>query len=225
MDDRSVAKIYALATVLKQFGIKNAQLLTIIEKCPTFVEKKSFISSLLQRNKKVIFTQGHHFVSEVIFTQGHHFVSEHYYSVTYCNHCQLIIWGIGYQGYQCQNCEMNIHKACIKVVEEHCIGALRNKKERTKEIKEKMKKDRRSGLVENLIAKTTRKTSQPVPAAIEKAKRLNEEMNADNGISSDTHHSRTLDGSGRGVDHLKEPSDIVFQNMLNLSESLEKSNS
>ncbi|XP_055942857.1 uncharacterized protein LOC129972634 isoform X1 [Argiope bruennichi] len=224
MDDRSVAKIYALATVLKQFGIKNAQLLAILEKCPTFLEKKSFISSLLQRNKKVIFTQGHHFVSDVIFTQGHHFVSEHYYSVTYCNHCQLIIWGIGYQGYQCQNCEMNIHKACIKVVEEHCIGSLRNKKERTKESKEKMKKDRKSGLVENFIAKT-RKTSQPVPAAIEKAKRLNEEMNADNGLSSDTHHSRTLDGSGRGIDHLKEPSEIVFQNMLNLSESLEKSNS
>ncbi|KAF8764682.1 Rho guanine nucleotide exchange factor 12 like protein [Argiope bruennichi] len=194
MDDRSVAKIYALATVLKQFGIKNAQLLAILEKCPTFLEKKSFISSLLQRNKKVIFTQGHHFVSDVIFTQGHHFVSEHYYSVTYCNHCQLIIWGIGYQGYQCQNCEMNIHKACIKVVEEHCIGSLRNKKERTKESKEKMKKDRKSGLVENFIAKT-RKTSQPVPAAIEKAKRLNEEMNADNGLSSDTHHSRTLDGT------------------------------
>ncbi|GFU54515.1 rho guanine nucleotide exchange factor 12 [Nephila pilipes] len=220
IDDRSVAKIYALATVLKQFGIKNAQLLSIIEKCPTFVGKeKSFITSLLQRNKKVI------------FMQGHHFVSEHYYSVTYCNHCQLIIWGIGYQGYQCQNCEMNIHKVCIKVVEEHCIGALRNKKEigalrNKKESKDKMKKDRKSGLMEQskaFIAKT-RKTSQPVPSAIEKAKRLNEEMNADNGLGSDTHHSRS-DSGGRGIDHLKEPSDIVFQNMLNLSESLEKSNS
>lgn len=214
LDDRSVAKIYALATVLKQFGIKNAQLLSVIEKCPTFVGKeKSFITSLLQRNKKVI------------FMQGHHFVSEHYYSVTYCNHCQLIIWGIGYQGYQCQNCEMNIHKACIKVVEEHCIGALRNKKETKKDSKEKVKKDRRSGLMEQskaFIAKT-RKTSQPVPSAIEKAKRLNEEMNADNGLGSDTHHSRS-DSGGRGIDHLKEPSDIVFQNMLNLSESLEKTN-
>ncbi|PRD31172.1 UNVERIFIED_CONTAM: Rho guanine nucleotide exchange factor 11 [Trichonephila clavipes] len=92
MDDRSVAKIYALATWLKQFSFKNAQLLSVIEKCPTFVGKeRSFITSLLQRNKKVI------------FMQGHHFVSEHYYSVTYCNHCQLIIWGIGYQGYQCQS--------------------------------------------------------------------------------------------------------------------------
>ncbi|GFQ95590.1 rho guanine nucleotide exchange factor 12 [Trichonephila clavata] len=215
MDDRSVAKIYALATVLKQFGVKNAQLLSVIEKCPTFVGKeRSFITSLLQRNKKVI------------FMQGHHFVSEHYYSVTYCNHCQLIIWGIGYQGYQCQNCEMNIHKACIKVVEEHCIGALRNKKETKKDSKEKMKKDRKSGLMEQskaFIAKT-RKTSQPVPSAIEKAKRLNEEMNADNGLGSEHHHSRS-DSAGRGIDHLKEPSDIVFQNMLNLSESLEKSNS
>ncbi|GIY79629.1 rho guanine nucleotide exchange factor 11 [Caerostris extrusa] len=198
LDDRSVAKLYALATVLKQFGIKNTQLIGTIEKCSTFVGKEKFLA-IYCKNKK-----------------GHHFVSEHYYSVTYCNHCQLIIWGIGYQGYQCQNCEMNIHKACIKVVEEHCIGSLRHKKERSKESKEKMKKDRKSGLVENFIAKT-RKTSQPVPAAIEKAKRLNEEMNADNGLSSDL--------GGRGLDHLKEPSDIVFQNMLNLSESLEKPNS
>ncbi|KAG8192162.1 hypothetical protein JTE90_027804 [Oedothorax gibbosus] len=212
VDDRTVAKTYALATVLKPLGLKTPQYITLVEKCPTFVGKeKSFFTSLLPKNKKTI------------VMQGHHFVSEHYYSVTYCNHCQLIIWGVGYQGYQCQNCEMNIHKNCVKVVEEHCIGALRNKKERTKESKEKVRKDRRSGLVENIIAKT-RKSSQPVPAAIEKAKRLNEEMHLDNGCSGDSHHSRT-DSFGRGLDHLKEPSDIVFQNMLNLAESVEKSNS
>jgi hypothetical protein len=32
---------------------------------------------------------------------GHHFVAHQYFTVTYCNHCQLIIWGIGPQGYQC----------------------------------------------------------------------------------------------------------------------------
>ncbi|XP_042905451.1 rho guanine nucleotide exchange factor 11 isoform X2 [Parasteatoda tepidariorum] len=205
VDDRSVAKTYALATILKQFGVKNQQYASIIEKCPTFVGKEqSFITSLLKRNKKVI------------LMQGHHFVPEHYYCVTYCNHCQLIIWGVGHQGYQCQNCEMNIHKSCIKVVEEYCIGALRNKKERTKE---RTRKDRKSGIVENIIAKT-RKPSQPVPAAIEKAKRLNEEMNAENALNASD--SFTLKDGSRGFDHLKEPSDIVFQNMLNLSESVDK---
>lgn len=33
--------------------------------------------------------------------KGHHFVAHQYFTVTYCNHCQLIIWGIGPQGYQC----------------------------------------------------------------------------------------------------------------------------
>lgn len=33
--------------------------------------------------------------------KGHNFIAHQYFTVTYCNHCQLIIWGIGPQGYQC----------------------------------------------------------------------------------------------------------------------------
>lgn len=44
-------------------------------------------------------------VSTIYFKQvtvrGHHFVAHQYFTVTYCNHCQLIIRGIGPQGYQC----------------------------------------------------------------------------------------------------------------------------
>jgi hypothetical protein len=44
----------------------------------------------------------HKFLFYFQFTnKGHHFVAHQYFTVTYCNHCQLIIWGIGPQGYQC----------------------------------------------------------------------------------------------------------------------------
>ncbi|KAL1124673.1 hypothetical protein AAG570_001297 [Ranatra chinensis] len=37
---------------------------------------------------------------------------------------KLIIWGIGPQGYQCSNCGLNIHRNCVKVVEENCPGPM-----------------------------------------------------------------------------------------------------
>ena len=56
---------------------------------------------------------------------------------------------------------MNIHKPCAKVVEEHCIGALRHKKDKSKE---RSKRDRKSYIMENIIGKT-RKPSHNVPGA------------------------------------------------------------
>lgn len=36
-------------------------------------------------------------------SKGHHFVSTHYTSMTFCNHCSGLLWGIGDQGYQCSS--------------------------------------------------------------------------------------------------------------------------
>lgn len=36
-------------------------------------------------------------------SKGHHFVSTHYTSLTFCNHCNGLLWGIGDQGYQCSS--------------------------------------------------------------------------------------------------------------------------
>ncbi|XP_023234115.1 rho guanine nucleotide exchange factor 11-like [Centruroides sculpturatus] len=158
--DKTLATASAVATILKQYGSKSTHVLNVTDRCPTFVSKEKGRLRILQRNKKVV------------FVQGHQFLPQHYHCVTYCNHCQLIIWGIGNQGYQCQNCEMNIHKYCVKIVEEHCIGTLRNKKDK--------KNYSVTGIVENIIGKT-RKPSQPYPGAIERAKKINEEgLNADN---------------------------------------------
>uniref|UniRef100_T1J9G7 Rho guanine nucleotide exchange factor 12 n=1 Tax=Strigamia maritima TaxID=126957 RepID=T1J9G7_STRMM len=133
-NNRTCALATSLATLLyKLFGVKSPQAINLIERCPTFVSKEKSRLKVFNRNKKVQ------------MVQGHNFLAQHYFNVTYCNHCQLIIWGVGNQGYQCQNCEMNIHKACVKVVEENCIGALRNKKDK--------KRDRMSGIMDNIMGK------------------------------------------------------------------------
>jgi Rho guanine nucleotide exchange factor 12 len=84
--------------------------------------------------------------------RGHHLVLRQYYEVTHCNHCQNIIWGVSPQGYHCTgklfifrvffflifnlcyffcqsiDCELNIHRACSKILEENCPGPLPQKR-------------------------------------------------------------------------------------------------
>lgn len=58
---------------------------------PTFVAKdKSNIKARLLTGK-----------TRKMTLKGHHLIAHQYFTVTYCNHCQLIIGGIGPQGYQC----------------------------------------------------------------------------------------------------------------------------
>lgn len=152
--DRPYAMASALATLLlKVFGIKNQSALSIIERVPTFVSKDKSRIKFLKGNKKAV------------SLQGHHFVPQHYFNITYCNHCQLTIWGVGNQGYQCQTCELNIHKQCMSVLEEFCLLAPRASKKDKKRV---------SGIMENFMGKN-RKPSNLSSAAIEKARRLQEE--------------------------------------------------
>ncbi|XP_043228869.1 rho guanine nucleotide exchange factor 11-like isoform X6 [Amphibalanus amphitrite] len=104
----------SLATILyKYFNYRSPSLQQIVESCPLFVSKeRSFKSKLLNRHKKPPVVRGHQF-------QLHQ-----YYIVTACNACQDSIRGISPQGYQCAHCEMNIHKACLRTVEEQCVGAI-----------------------------------------------------------------------------------------------------
>ena len=41
--------------------------------------------------------------------------------VTYCNQSQEIIWGIGPQGYRCQNCDFDVHKKIVHQVSERLL--------------------------------------------------------------------------------------------------------
>ncbi|XP_066908329.1 uncharacterized protein, partial [Halyomorpha halys] len=118
VDDKRFSTGAALGTVMsKVFGLRGPHFNSLLERCLTYVSKdKSLKTRLIGKTRKVT-------------TRGHQCVAYQYYTVTYCNHCQLIIWGIGPQGYQCTNCGLNIHRHCVSVLEENCPGPM-VKKER-----------------------------------------------------------------------------------------------
>ncbi|XP_064470907.1 uncharacterized protein LOC135385494 isoform X2 [Ornithodoros turicata] len=191
-DDQKSALGSALATVLKNFGVKTPSSVALIDRFPTFVAKEKSRIKFFPRNKRFAF--------QTINTKGHHFQSQQYHCVTYCNHCQHIIWGVGDQGYQCSNCEMNIHKACVKVVEEQCIGSLRNKKPK----KNHRMSSLGSGIMENIIPKTRK----PQTSLSDRHKRPAEDGSLDSGIcvsseavDSDKHTGRSERVHGEGSDH------------------------
>lgn len=101
----------ALSTVLHRiFMTRSNQANSPIDKVHHFVSReKSFKSRLMGKNRK----------EQVL---GHSLVLRQYYEVTHCNHCQNIIWGVSPQGYRCTNCELNIHRACVRILEENCPG-------------------------------------------------------------------------------------------------------
>ncbi|XP_014249554.1 rho guanine nucleotide exchange factor 11 isoform X3 [Cimex lectularius] len=161
IDDRRFSTGAALGTVLgKVFGIKGQHFNSLLERCPTYVSKdKSLLKAkLIGKNRKMT-------------RKGHICVAYQYYTVTYCNHCQLIIWGIGPQGYQCSNCGLNIHRHCVNVLEEYCPGPM---------VKKERGNDRISKLMEKIRPENTkRKPSSLNFAQVERAKRLQEEESAD----------------------------------------------
>ncbi|XP_014478297.1 PREDICTED: rho guanine nucleotide exchange factor 12 isoform X2 [Dinoponera quadriceps] len=117
VDLRLFTTAAGLATIL----IKIFQLRPVwADRVPTFVAKdKSNIKARLLTGK-----------TRKMTIRGHHFVAHQYFTITYCNHCQLIIGGIGPQGYLCSDCSLSVHRQCVRVVEENCPGPLM-KKERT----------------------------------------------------------------------------------------------
>ncbi|XP_025200480.1 rho guanine nucleotide exchange factor 11 [Melanaphis sacchari] len=156
VDDRRFTMAAALATVMsKIFGLRGTQFSSLLDRCPTFVSKeKSLKAKIIGKCRK--FT-----------TKGHHFVAHQYFTVTYCNHCQLIIWGIGPQGYQCTNCILNIHRVCVKVLDENCPGPI---------VKKDKANDRISKLMDKIRPeRETRRKPGLNFVQIEKSKRQSED--------------------------------------------------
>ncbi|XP_019852976.1 PREDICTED: rho guanine nucleotide exchange factor 11-like [Amphimedon queenslandica] len=59
---------------------------------------------------------------------GHSFQLSSYQKLTICHHCDRVLWGILYQGYQCSVCEMNVHRyGCIDENLETCSGKKKKK--------------------------------------------------------------------------------------------------
>ncbi|OQR76106.1 rho guanine nucleotide exchange factor 12-like [Tropilaelaps mercedesae] len=113
LPNQTSAMLAAIATVLKLTVVKSEAGLKTLEHIPTFVSKeKQRLKLFPPRPKKPV----------MIAILGHNFQGQHYNRVTDCSVCQDILWGVGDQGLQCSNCEMNIHKQCHKNVDEICVG-------------------------------------------------------------------------------------------------------
>lgn len=114
---KKIALINGLATVLVRIFPTRANISTYLDKCSQFCSReKSLKSRLMSKNRKTL-------------VRGHHLVLHQYYEVSHCNHCQNLIWGVGPQGYQCADCELNIHRPCAKVLEENCPGPINQKQQ------------------------------------------------------------------------------------------------
>ncbi|XP_035903570.1 uncharacterized protein LOC118508143 isoform X2 [Anopheles stephensi] len=109
-DPKKSALCSALSTVLMRFFVTRCNPGGPIDKVHHFVSReKSFKSRLMTKNRKQTIC-------------GHNLHLQPYYEVTRCNHCQNILWGVSPQGYHCTNCELNIHRACAKDLNEYCPG-------------------------------------------------------------------------------------------------------
>ncbi|XP_055625243.1 uncharacterized protein LOC129767952 isoform X2 [Toxorhynchites rutilus septentrionalis] len=107
---KKLALCSALSTVLQRFFVTRSNPGSPIDKVHHFVSReKSFKSRLMAKNRK----------QDIL---GHNLRLQPYYEVTRCNHCQNILWGVSPQGYHCSNCELNIHRACAKDLNECCPG-------------------------------------------------------------------------------------------------------
>ncbi|XP_055318841.1 uncharacterized protein LOC129576874 isoform X6 [Sitodiplosis mosellana] len=125
---KKMALSSALSTVLHRvFLITRSTPGGPIERVHHFVSReKSFKSRLIGKNRKIM-------------VRGHHLVLKQYYEVAHCNHCQNIIWGVSPQGYHCTNCELNIHRACSRVLEESCPGPVPTKNDKMSKFIEKIR--------------------------------------------------------------------------------------
>lgn len=118
-DPKKIALCYALSTVLHRiFVIKSNP--GLIDKVTHFVSREKSFKRLMGKT------------SRKVSIKGHQLALHQYHEVTHCNHCQNIIWGLSPQGYQCENCELNIHRNCSKALEETCTGPLQRKHGETK---------------------------------------------------------------------------------------------
>ncbi|XP_011332497.1 rho guanine nucleotide exchange factor 12 isoform X2 [Ooceraea biroi] len=126
-------RIFTTAAGLATILIKIFQLRPVwADRVPTFVAKdKSNIKARLLTGK-----------TRKMTIRGHHFVAHQYFTITYCNHCQLIIGGIGPQGYLCSDCSLSVHRQCVRVVEENCPGPLMRKERANDRISKLMERIR-----------------------------------------------------------------------------------
>ncbi|XP_076110321.1 rho guanine nucleotide exchange factor 11-like isoform X1 [Mytilus galloprovincialis] len=105
--ERELAMGWALNTFLRNVGVNRHN--SSMDRVQSFIAKDKRLLKIGQQKKKKVST-----------VQQHQFQLQHYYKVEKCIHCDKVIWGVGYQAYQCQTCDLSVHKACIDELDEPC---------------------------------------------------------------------------------------------------------
>lgn len=88
----------ALSTALLTFLEDSGVIVDSSAKSTGKSQKKKGLS-LLSRKKQ----------AHVKIIEGHQFCPTHYNSPVYCDFCDGLLWGLGYQGLTCQVCGFNVH--------------------------------------------------------------------------------------------------------------------
>ncbi|KAL4228501.1 PDZ domain containing 1 [Mactra antiquata] len=121
-DDKMAAQSWAIATFLRHVGLnKPSSHSNLLERVQSFVSKDKQQSKFKFSGKSR--SKNH---------KGHQFVLIHLYKQEACIHCNKVLWGVGFQGYQCQTCDQFVHRTCIDLLEETC-----SKKKKPKPVKPK----------------------------------------------------------------------------------------
>ncbi|GIY24921.1 protein kinase C theta type [Caerostris darwini] len=55
--------------------------------------------------------------------KGHKFIAKFFRQPTFCAFCKEFLWGFGKQGYQCQACQVAVHKKCHDKFLGKCTGS------------------------------------------------------------------------------------------------------
>ncbi|KAJ8316065.1 hypothetical protein KUTeg_006079 [Tegillarca granosa] len=141
--DRDLAMGWALCTFLRSVGVNKH---TSLERIQSFVmkDKKSIRIGGSQSKKRS--------------NKGHQFTQIHLSKVEFCMHCQQVIWGVGYQGYQCSECENKIHKHCIDDLDELEVCA-KKKMKRTSGI---FRKSQPGGVVKMVLPEIWNSAIPPI---------------------------------------------------------------
>ncbi|KAK7106216.1 hypothetical protein V1264_017494 [Littorina saxatilis] len=118
LTDRDQAFGWALATFFRQVGVsKTSSHGNILERVQSFIMKD-------KRGFKIPGSRS----TKAKAVKNHQFNLTHFLAPTFCAKCEGLIWGVGYQGFTCQSCEMGIHKQCVEDVQEVCSGKKRGKR-------------------------------------------------------------------------------------------------
>ena len=110
--ERDLAMGWALNTFLRNVGVTKHN--SSMDRVQSFITKDKRILKIGKQKIKSV--------------QNHQFQLQHYLRVEKCLHCDKVIWGVGHQAYQCQICDLNVHKTCIDYLDEPCRKRMNKKK-------------------------------------------------------------------------------------------------